>query len=140
MAELDLGAETDVAGQQAEQGRLRHRLQSANEGPNAGTEVGSALAQHVVQPKDVAVEEPVKVLWGRRDLVEAEELAYEAQVGAPGEFQPLKPVRRVELALKDPGKGLHPRAARVNQRAINVEQNQSYHAGKSQIFSNWFST
>ena len=82
----------------------------------------------MVQPEDVALEEPLKVLRRRRDLVEAEELAHEADIGAPGELQPLEPVHGIELGGKRLGKSLHPRAARVDQRAVNIKENQPHHA------------
>ena len=121
MAQLDLGAEPDVAGEQAEQRRLRQRLQAANELPDARTGGGPALVENVVEPEDVAVEEALEVLRRRRDLVEAEELAHEAQVGASGELQALEPVRGVELGGEDLGKSLHARAARADKRAVNVK-------------------
>ena len=40
----------------------------------------------MVQPKDVALEEPLKVLRRRRNLVEAEELPHQAGVGASGKL------------------------------------------------------
>ena len=64
----------------------------------------------------------------RLNLVEAEELAHQAGIGAPSEFQPLNPVHGVELIGKRLGKSLHPRAARVDQRAVNIKKNQPHHA------------
>ena len=60
VAQLDLRAEPDVAGEQAEQRRLRQRLQFADEFPHARTELGLAVAQDMVQPEDVTLEEPLQ--------------------------------------------------------------------------------
>ena len=74
----------------------------------------------MVEPEDVAVEEPLEVRGRRRNLVEPEELAHEAVVRATGELQALEMIRHAELSGKGLGESLNPRAARVDQRAINV--------------------
>ena len=50
-----------------------------------------------------------------------------ARVRAAGEFQPLEAIHRLEFCLKNFGKCLYARSARVNERAVNVEQSQSNH-------------
>ena len=121
VAQLDLGTEPDVAREQAEQGRLRQFLQFANKIPHARTQLGLAGAQDVVEPKHVALEEPLKVFRRRRDMVEPEEFAHQAEVGASGEFQALEMIRDVELSGEGPGESLNSRTAGVDQRAVNVE-------------------
>ena len=75
----------------------------------------------MVQPEDVVVEESAEVLSRRRDLVEPEELPHEADVGAPGKLQVAEPVRCLELSSEGSGESLDPRAARMDQRAVDIE-------------------
>ncbi len=59
--------------------------------------------------------------------VNAEKFADQAHIGAPGELHLFRAVMEIEV----PGKSLRERRragpARVNERAINIKQNQSHH-------------
>ena len=53
--------------------------------------------------------------------MEAEELPHQAYVGPPRKLQLFEAVRDLKLGGERPGKGLHPRAARTDQRAVNIK-------------------
>ena len=73
-----------------------------------GADLGLAIPQDVVEPEDVALEEPPESCRRRRDLVEAEELAHQAVVRAPGEFQALEPSAALNSSAKVRAKALTP--------------------------------
>ena len=75
----------------------------------------------MIEPEDVVLEEPLKVLGRRRDLVKAEELPHQADIGASRKLQAFEPIRDFEFGGERLGKSLHPRAARVDQRAVNIK-------------------
>ena len=57
----------------------------------------------------------------------AEKFADEAHVGTPGELDFLDAVARVELGGEGLGEGLRTGPPCMNERAVNVKQNQSHH-------------
>ena len=57
-----------------------------------------------------------------------EHFAGDAGVRASGEFDARGAVDNAELGLKCAAKRHHARAARKNERAVNVEQDQANHA------------
>ena len=128
VAQLDFGAEADVAGEQAEHGRLRQGLQSADELPHARAELGLGSRAGCGRARRRS---------GRRSAGNSPAWAGSGgsrRTRARGSgrcgrrIQALEPVRGVELGGEDLGKSLHARAARVDQRAVNVEENQADHA------------
>lgn len=127
-AELDLCAELDVAGEQAEHGWLRQGLKVVDELSHAATFLAVELVQHVVEPEDVILEEPAEISRRFRQTVDAEKLTDKAHVRAPGELHLFRAVMQVELRGERPRERFRARAARMHQRAVNVEQNQSNHA------------
>src|SRR5439155_9388576 len=127
VAQLDFRAEPDVAGQQAQRGRFGQRVQLANEFPDAGQHDAARLSQQIVEPEDIAIEEKAKILRRRLDLVLQKKLTRQACIGAAGEFQPFGTVGDVELRGKRAAKRLHSRAAGLDQRAVDVEENQANH-------------
>lgn len=128
MTQLDLGAELDVPGEQTDRGGMRQGAQIAQHAGHARTGFRLALGQDMVKPENITLEEPLEVFSGRRHLVQAKEFADEVDIGAPGELDPLDSVGQVEFRGEDAGKSLDAGAARVDQRAVNVEENQSHHA------------
>src|SRR5436309_16126212 len=53
VAQLDFGAEPDVAGQQANRRRLGQRVELMDEFPNSGKNAAPRLRQQVIQPENV---------------------------------------------------------------------------------------
>ena len=85
----------------------------------------------MIEPEDIALEESLKIFRARLDPVQREEFTDQIHIGAPREFHPIHAIRRFELGGENFGERLDPGPARVNQRAIYVEENQSDHrAGK----------
>jgi hypothetical protein len=62
--------------------------------------------------------------------VKAEKFADEIHIGASGEPDFINAIARVELRGEGSGKGLRPGAARVNERAVNIKQNEPHHPEK----------
>ena len=79
------------------------------------------MRDHLVEPENVALEEPLEIFRRGRNAVKPEKFADEIHVGAPGELDFFDAVGRVELGGKGFGKSLRSGAARVNERAVNVE-------------------
>ena len=130
MAQLDFRAEPDVAGEQAEHGRLRQRVQIVDQFPDAGADLRVAARKDVVEPENVALEKLREMFRRLRQAVDAEKFADEADVGAAGELHFFRAVMQLEFRGKRFGKRLRAGVARVDERAVNVEQNQFHHARK----------
>jgi hypothetical protein len=81
----------------------------------------------LVEPENVTLEEPLKIFRCGRDVVKAEKFADKIHIGAPGEPDFINAVAHVELRGEGFGEGLRTGAARVNERAVNIKQNQSHH-------------
>jgi len=128
MAQLDLGAEPDVAGEQADQRRLRQGAQTVEHLRHARARPGLALGEEVVKPENIAFKEAAEVFRAGRNVVVEKKFADEVYIGAPGKLDPLNPVGEVEFRGEDAGKSLDASPARVNERAINVKEHQSHHA------------
>src|SRR5207342_127599 len=94
---------------------------------NAGTSIGLASSQNVIEPEDVVFEIQRKILRRRKDFVITKKLPHQAEVRAAGELQALKVIARAKLGFENFLECLHAGAARVNERAVNVKQDQSYH-------------
>ena len=92
-----------------------------DEFPNPRAGGGFTSQQNVVEPKDIAFKKPLKILGGRRDLMEPEKLADQAYIGSPGEFQTFKPILGPKLSLEHLCKRLRSGAAGANQRAVDIE-------------------
>src|SRR4051812_47210403 len=100
-----------------------------------GYQLGDALADfglrivdNPLQGGQVFFEKPFKVLWGRGDIVIAEELAYEADIGPAGELQFFKAIDGAEFNAKYFRKRFYSGSARTDEGAIDIEQDQANHA------------
>ena len=76
------------------------------------------------------LEEAFEMFRGGGNVVKPEKFPHQADVRPSGKFHPLETVRRSELRGKHLRERFHTRATGVNQRSINVEQNQPYHVRK----------
>jgi len=65
--------------------------------------------------------------------VDAEKFAHEAHVRAPGELHLFRTVMEVELRGEGFGERPRARAAGVDQRAVNVKENEPDHAARKLI-------
>jgi serine O-acetyltransferase len=127
MAQFDFRAKADVAGEESENGRLGQRLQIVNETPDAGQQVAFAFRQNMVKPGGVAVEEQAEIVCGGFEAMPGEQLPRDAGVRAAGELHVLDGVSDFELGGEGELEGFDARAIRVNERAIDIKQNQSHH-------------
>ncbi len=78
MAQFYFSAETDVAGEQADYGRLWQCARVLEESPDAGACLRVAVRKNVIKPEDVALEEVSKVFRRGGDAVDAKKLAHQA--------------------------------------------------------------
>ena len=85
----------------------------------------------MVEAEGVVVEKFSEIFRRGRDAVDAEQFAHEAHVRAPGKTDHVNAGVRIERRRERPRKGVSARAAGVDERAVNVEQNQFYHARRS---------
>src|ERR1041385_326821 len=97
VTQLDLGAQTDIAGEQARHRWLLQGLALLHKADHSLANLALALPQNLVQPKYVSGKEPVKVLWSAGDPVETKKLPHQAYICPPGELQFLEAIGRVEL-------------------------------------------
>jgi hypothetical protein len=81
----------------------------------------------MMQPENVMLEELLEIFRRLSEAVDAEKFAHQADISAPGEPHLFRAVMEIELF----GKGLREcrRAgpARVNERAVDIKQNESHH-------------
>lgn len=122
VAEFDLRAEADVAGEQAEERRVGECGEFGQPFARAGTRPASKFAEMVFEPEDVGVAEALKVFRRGRDAMQREELADEAGVRAARETHLLGAVRQAKLGGECAPKRSHTRTTGVQQRAVNVEE------------------
>src|SRR5580765_1439593 len=125
MPQLDLRAEPDIASEQADQWRSCHRFQIAEEFTNSRTRLRHAPRQDVIQPKNVTLKKTLEVFRRRRNPMDGKELAHEADISASSELELLQPVMRIELRSENFRERVHSSAAGMNQRAVNIKQNQT---------------
>ena len=98
--------------------------------PDAGADLRLAAREDVVESENVASEELCKMFRRLRQSMDFEKFPDEADVGAAGELHLFRAVMKAEFRGKGFGEGLRAGVARVDERAVNVEQNQFYHARK----------
>src|SRR6267143_6739534 len=127
MPELDLRTEPNVAGQQSDHRRLRKSAESFEHAGDAGQDFPSSLMQHMVEPKNITIEEAAKVIPARLDLIANKELANDGSIGAPGEAQLRRPIRHFELHGANFAKSFFAGPAAVDQRPVDIKQHESQH-------------
>ena len=82
----------------------------------------------MIEPENVALEKPPEIFRRGRDVVEAEKFAGEAEIGAAAKPDFFHAFRRLEFRGDGLAKRARAGAARVNERAVNIKQNESHHA------------
>ena len=133
MAQLDFRANLNVAGEQAKRRRMRQRLQVTDELAHPATHLAAVLLKDVVEPENVMLKKFAEMFRRGGDIVDAEKFADEADIGAPGKLHLLRSVMEVELLGKSLRERRRARAARVNERAVDVEENKPNHAARKLI-------
>jgi hypothetical protein len=82
----------------------------------------------------IAVEIPCKIILGGRHAEFPKNLPDDPTVGAAGEIDVIDPAVDAENGAECHLERAHPRAARSNQRSINVPQKQCIHRGNKRAF------
>jgi hypothetical protein len=91
------------------------------------------VGENVVEPENVALKKLPKMFRRFRQIVDFEKFADEADVGSPGEFHFFRTVMEVEFRRKRFFESLRSGVARVDERAVNIEQNEPNHAARKLI-------
>src|SRR5471030_817432 len=78
VAQFDFRAEPDVAGEQADNRRIRQRVQVAQQFPNSGANLGLAADENLVEPENIILEEALKIFRRGGNVVMFEKFADEA--------------------------------------------------------------
>jgi hypothetical protein len=91
------------------------------------------LLHDVVEPENVAQKKLTEMRGGFVETMNLKKFAHQAHVGAAGELHIFRPVMEIEFRGKSFGKRFRSRAARVDKRAVNVEQNEPNHAARKLI-------
>ena len=84
----------------------------------------------VIQPENVVPEKAPEILRRGRDAVKPEKFAGEAGIGASAEPDFIHAFRHLEFRGNGFAKCARAGAARVNERAVNVEQNEPDHTAQ----------
>jgi hypothetical protein len=130
-AQLDFRAEPDVAGEQAEHRRIRQREQITDEFTHAFAHVAVAVNENVVEPEDVAPEKLPEMFGCFRQSVDFEKFADQAHIGAPGKLHLFRTMMKVEFGRERFGERLCSGVSGMNERAVNIEENEPNHARRS---------
>ena len=77
------------------------------------------------------LEEPLKIFRRWWNVVKSEKFPDEIHIRAPGKIDFLDTVRCIELGCERFCEGSYAGMTRVNERAVDVEQNESHHASGS---------
>jgi hypothetical protein len=77
---------------------------------------------------DVHTEEAAEVFRCGRDLMLNEKFASQTGVRASGELQLARAIGNLEFSGESAGKRFDTRSAAVDERAVNVEQDEANHA------------
>jgi hypothetical protein len=86
------------------------------------------VRENVVEPENVTFKKLPEMFRRFHETVNPEKFADEADIRAPGELHFFRAVMKIEFRGECFGKRPCARAARVNKRAVNVEENQPDHA------------
>ena len=89
-----------------------------------------ALSHHVFQQENVVLEKRPKIFRRFRHAVDLEKFAHQAHIRAPGKFHALRAMMQAEDVAERARKRHRTRPARVNERAVNIKENQPDHAAR----------
>ena len=123
--QLDLRAAPDVAGEQTEQRRFGARGQRAVKFQHARTRPARAICHQLLQADHVGREKALEIPGRRLDAPQREKLPHQRDIRAPGELDKFRAVGDAKFRGQGHGKRLHPGPARVNERAVNIKQDQA---------------
>ena len=128
MPQLDFRAEPDVTREETEPRRSWQRGELREKFVRAGARATALFAEQMIEPESVAIEEAARVLGSVRDAVMREQFADQSGVRAPGEGEMLGAIGNLELHRERAPERAHAGPAGLNQRAIDVEQDEFDHA------------
>src|ERR1035437_1720851 len=114
VAELDFRAESDVAGEQSEHGRLGERLQGADKFTDAGAGCGLVARQNMIEPENILLEEAAKVFRRGGDVMNSEKLPDDAHIRASRELEFFNAIVGLAFLAERLSQRLHARAAGAN--------------------------
>jgi hypothetical protein len=75
----------------------------------------------MIQPKDVPLEEPLKIRYVSGDPMQSEKLSHQADIRPARKLHPFEPIGRAEFGRKYFSERLHTGPARVNERPVDIE-------------------
>src|SRR5438105_596964 len=127
MAQLDFRAQANVPGQKARHGRFGQPVALLHKLENPFTNSALTQVQDLIEPEDITLEKPFEILRRAGDAVKHEEFAHDRDIRSARELQLFKAIDGIEFSAKDFRERPHPRPARANQSAIDIEQNQPNH-------------
>src|SRR5262245_22310935 len=82
----------------------------------------------MVQPEDVPVIEPLKIVRRFGNLMYSEKLPEQAHICSARELEIFKTIHGLEFGFKNLRKRLHPGPSGPSQRTINVKQSKADHS------------
>lgn len=126
--ELQLRSQTDISSQQADH-RLGPDLTTGiQEGTNSRATLPGMLAEHLAEEQKVGIEKTGEVLGGIGKRVMPQVLPNQRGVGPPVKIEVCRATGKPKHQLGCPGKRFHPGPSGSDQRAIDVEQDDSHAA------------
>lgn len=126
-SKFQLRPQANIARKQTEGGRLRKALKIAEKLRRGWACSPRIVFQDVVQPKIIGIEEVIDMHWRVLNVMPPEELLHKPSIRAPCELHALSAVGNAEGGFKRVSKGFASRSTRVQQGAINIKQNETYH-------------
>ena len=121
MLELELRAAGDIASQKS-QHEMRPRLETTKQLQNARKQFAFATWQFERKKMHVAIEKGAHVFVRRRNFMLVQYADDDARVGHAGDFDIAQIVSDTETFFESRFKRMHTRAARVDQRSIDIEK------------------
>jgi hypothetical protein len=121
VAQFDFGAQSDVAGQQAHEGRCGHGIQGGEKIQDAFARTRRASRQDIVQEKNVVLKESLHVFPGHGNSMIIEKFTDKTGIRASGELQFLESVPCVEFGRENSAERFGSSATSAHERAVNVK-------------------
>src|SRR6478736_9147039 len=81
----------------------------------------------MIEPKHIVLEETAEVLSRRLDVIQAKKFTHQSDIRAASEFHPLCTVGNTKLRCEYLRERLDARATGVDERAIDVEEDEFDH-------------
>ena len=123
MAELELGAAAEVAGEQAH-GDVRHFCKSVEDFREAGEEASVIVQELRLEVAEIALKKRIHIFASGFDGVDLENAPGDPNIGFSGNLDIAKVLLPAKAVAEREGQGLLPRAAGMEDGLIDIEEDK----------------